>query len=207
MYPFKLPKLEVDYDVCEPLISKEAMKLHHQKHHKSYIDKLNELVHKDDFLRELDIEKLISKETLDKVDEKTAEKIRNFGGGHFNHTMFFNLLIKKKNSPGKMMTSLINKDFGSIDDFIETFKEESNNHFGSGWCWAIIGKTGLEIKTTKNQDNPVNFEKCKPIFGIDLWEHVFYLDHQNRKKEYIDGIFDYINWKEVENYILEAENV
>ncbi len=205
-YPFKLSEFQLPYDVCSPLISKEAMKIHHQKHHKLYVDNLNELVSKDEFLSELPIDALISKENLDKVSEDVAEKIRNFGGGHFNHMIFFSVLSSKKNSPGKMLENLVKSNFSNYDDFINEFKEKANSHFGSGWCWAIIGKSGLEIKTTKNQDNPVNYEKCKPILGIDLWEHAYYLDHQNRKKEYIEGIFDHINWKQVENYILEAEN-
>jgi len=205
-YPFKLPNFTLPYDVCSPLISKKAMKIHHQKHHKSYVDKLNELIANDEFLSELSLDMLIKKENLDKIDETTSEKVRNFGGGHFNHLLFFSLLTNKKSSPGKMFMDLIKKDFGDFNEFLNEFKEKSNNHFGSGWCWATIRDSGLEIKTTKNQDTPVNYEKCKPILGIDLWEHVYYLDYQNRKKEYIDGIFDYINWKQVENYILEAEN-
>jgi Fe-Mn family superoxide dismutase len=204
-YPFTLPEIKISYKELSPYISEKAMKLHHQKHQKAYIDKLNETVENDDFLKELSLEQIISKETLSKVSEEKAEKIRNFGGGYFNHIMFFNILVSKKKKTGKMFNTFIKKDFGSFEDFKKEFNEKSNSHFGSGWCWAVIDDGMLKIETTKNQDNPINFKKCKPILGIDLWEHAYYLDYNNRKKEYIEKFLDHIDWEEVENYILEEE--
>lgn len=206
IYPFTLPELKYKYGELSHLISEKAMKLHHQKHHKSYIDKLNDIVKSNDFLKELSVEKMLSKENLDKIDQELNESVRNFGGGHYNHIMFFNLLSPKSTKPGKMLTSLINKDFGSFDEFKKQFTEKSNKHFGSGWCWLVLKNDSLKIQTTKNQDNPINFEVCKPIFGIDLWEHTYYLDYNNRRSDYIDKVFNYINWKEIDNYILESEN-
>ena len=206
-YPFELPKLQYDYDALEPFVSAETMKTHHLKHHKSYVDKLNELVKGDDFLNELPLDQLISKENLNKIDEDTAEKIRNFGGGHYNHTLYFELLSVKPQKPGKMLSKLINDQFGDFKTFEKEFKNKAESHFGSGWCWLVLSKHGLTVKTTKNQDNPINFELCTPIMGIDLWEHAYYLDHKNRKKDYISKIWQKINWKEFDNKVLEAENV
>lgn len=204
-YPFSLPEIKISYKEISPYISEKAMKLHHQKHHKAYVDKLNETVENDDFLKELSLEQMISKETLSKVNEEKAEKLRNFGGGNYNHIMFFKLLTRKKKKIGKMFESFVKKDFGSFEEFKNEFNEKANSHFGSGWCWAVIDDKMLKIETTKNQDNPINFKKCKPILGIDIWEHAYYLDYNNRKKDYVENFLDHVNWEEVENYILEQE--
>lgn len=206
-FPFELPKIKYDYDALEPVVSKTTMKIHHQKHHKLYIDKLNEIIEKDDFLKELPIDQLISKKNLDKIDEKTATKIKNFGGGHYNHIMFFDLLSPKTSKPGKLLKSLIDRDFGNFKSFEDNFKQNSQDHFGSGWCWLMLNKDGLKIKCTTNQNNPLNDEACVPVMGIDLWEHSYYLDYQNRKKDYIEKIWTKINWKDLDNKILEAEYV
>jgi superoxide dismutase, Fe-Mn family len=206
-YPFTLKKLNYQYDAIEPAVSAKTMKIHHQKHHKSYIDKLNETVKNSNFLKELPIDQLISKVTLEKVNEETAEKLRNFGGGHFNHIMFFDFLSNSGSKPEKMLHDLIKRDFGDFKTFEDAFKQKSNEHFGSGWCWLVLSKDKLKIQTTKNQDNPINFEKCTPIAGIDIWEHAYYLDYQNRKKDYIEEVFKKIDWKKADNKILENEYV
>lgn len=206
-YPFNLPKLKYEYDFLEPDISQETMKLHHGKHHKSYVEKLNENVKGNSFLMELSLDELIGKNTLDELDEELSQNIRNFGGGHFNHIMFFNMLEGGHKKPGKMLLSLIKRDFGDFKNFENKFKQKSQDYFGSGWCWLVLNKHGLQIKTTSNQDNPLNSEICKVIMGIDLWEHSYYVDFRNRKKEYIDKIWEKINWRDLDNIILEAEYV
>ena len=206
-YPFSLPELKYEYSFLEPEISRETMKLHHSKHHKSYVEKLNEFVKGNDFLMELPIDQLISKKTLDELDDDLAQKIRDFGGGHMNHIMYFNMLEGGHKKVGKMLESLIKRDFGDFKTFEKEFKQKSQDHFGSGWCWLILNKHGLKIKTTTNQDSPLNTEVCKVIMGIDLWEHSYYVDFRNRKKEYIDKIWEKINWRDLDNIILEAEYV
>ena len=206
-YPFSLTKLKYEYNFLEPDISRETMKLHHGKHHKSYVEKLNENVNGNSFLMELPLDELISKKTLDELDEELSQKIRNFGGGHFNHIMFFKMFEGGHKKPGKMLSSLIKRDFGDFKNFENTFKQKSQEYFGSGWCWLVINKHGLQIKTTANQDNPLNNEICKVVMGIDLWEHSYYVDFRNRKKEYLNKIWEKINWLDLDNIILEAEYV
>jgi Fe-Mn family superoxide dismutase len=171
------------------------------------VEKLNETISGNDFLTELSLDELISKKTLDEIDEDLAQKVKNFGGGHYNHIVYFNLFNEGPTKPGKLLSKLIARDFGDFKNFEGKFKESSQNYFGSGWCWLIINKHGLKIKNTTNQDTPLNYEPCKVLMGLDLWEHSYYVDFRNRKKDYIDKIWEKINWRDLDNVILEAEYV
>ena len=207
MYPFKLQELNYDYDELKPFISKETMTLHHKKHQKSYIDKLNDYVSCDNFLKELPLDQMISFENLKKLDKDKEEKIRNFGGGHYNHLIYFNAISPNPKKPGKLLSNLVKKDFLSFKKMEDLFKEKAQSYFGSGWCWLVLKNNELKIQTTSNQDNPINDCKCTCLMGIDLWEHSYYLDYNNRKKDYLNQIWEIVNWIDIDNKILESENV
>ncbi len=193
----KLPDLGYGYNELEPFIDEQTMRIHHTKHHQAYIDKLNVALEKYPELKNKTAEELIK--DLSKIPEDIRTAVRNHGGGHFNHSMFWKLLKKDISFSGKI-SELIKEEFGSYDEFKKKFSENSNAIFGSGWCWLVLNKNRLEIIKTSNQDSPISEGKI-PIVGIDLWEHGYYLKYQNRRADYIEAFFNVINWKQVEeNY-------
>ncbi len=196
---FTLPKLDYDYAALEPFIDKQTMTIHHTKHHQTYVDKLNAAVAGKKDLESKSVEELVS--MLDKVPEDIRMAVRNHGGGHANHSFFWKTMAPNaQKMPSGEVAKAIDKAFGSFDEFKKKFSESAMGRFGSGWAWLAMNKGKLEVYNTGNQDSPL-MEGKKPVLGIDVWEHAYYLKYQNKRQEYIDAFFNVINWKQVEeNY-------
>jgi Fe-Mn family superoxide dismutase len=194
--PFKLPQLPYSYDALEPYIDAETMKIHHTKHHQTYVDKLNEAVNKYPDLKNKSVEELLS--NLNVLPADVREQIRNNGGGHYNHSLFWTIMGPNKGGePKGKLKEDIAKTFGSFDNFKKEFKTTALNRFGSGWAWLIKDKDGkLKITSTPNQDTPI-MEGIVPIMGLDVWEHAYYLKYQNRRGDYIDNWWNVVNWDEI----------
>ena len=192
-----LPDLGYAYDALKPFIDEQTMRIHHTKHHQTYVDKLNAALEKYPELQKKSAQELI--ENLNKIPEAIRTAVKNHGGGHVNHSFWWPLL--KKNIPLTLeMARLIKENFGSFDKFKEEFTKASLGLFGSGWCWLVLNEDKIEIMTTRNQDNPMSQGKI-PILGIDMWEHSYYVKHMWNKSAYIEDFFNVINWDKVEeNY-------
>lgn len=194
MAKFELPALPYAHDALEPYIDKQTMEIHHGKHHAGYVSKLNAAVEG----TELEGKSL---EDLMKDVSKYSTAVRNNGGGHFNHSLFWTIM--KQGGGGKPTGDLgaaIDSAFGSFDEFKNQFANAAATRFGSGWAWLIVSGGKLAICSTPNQDNPLMDlaeTKGTPILGLDVWEHAYYLKYQNRRPEYIDNFFNVINWDEV----------
>lgn len=197
----ELPKLPYAYDALEPFIDKETMTIHHTKHHQTYVTKLNEALANAPDLQNKSVEALVA--DLNSVPEAIRTAVRNHGGGHANHTFFWNIL-KKDAQLGGAVADAINSTFGSHDTFKERFTAAATGVFGSGWAWLVATGGKLEIMTTPNQDSPLTQGK-KPIIGIDVWEHAYYLKYQNRRPEYIAAFLNIINWDEVNKVFASAK--
>lgn len=197
--PFKPKALNYSYDALEPYIGKETMVLHHDKHYMTYLDKLNNIIKTHPELYNASVYELLS--CLDCLPSDVAQDIKNNGGGVYNHEFFFDLMTPKKTSPSKNLDEAIVRDFGSFDNFKDQFKKSALSVFGSGWTWLVSNKEGkLCIVNTSNQDTPISVN-LKPIIGIDVWEHAYYLSYKNNRANYIDNWFNVINWdKALENY-------
>lgn len=196
---YELPKLSYEYNSLEPSIDAKTMEIHHTKHHKGYVNKLNAALEKFPELQKKSVNELIS--DMDSVPEEIRVPVRNNGGGHSNHSLFWEIMSSRgENCNGKILEK-INENFGSLEEFKEKFSEAAGSHFGSGWVWLIIepGNT-LAIMTTINQDSPLMYGK-KPILGLDVWEHAYYLKYQNKRPEYIQSFWDVVNWKKVEEFL------
>jgi Fe-Mn family superoxide dismutase len=194
--PFKLPDLPYSYDALEPYIDTQTMMVHHDKHHAAYVEKLNEAVNKYPELKDKSLEYLLS--NLDKLPNDVKETIRNNGGGHYNHSLFWTIMGKDKGGEpkGKLKEDIV-KNFGSFDNFKKEFKTAALNRFGSGWAWLIKDRDGkLKIISTPNQDSPI-MVGITPIMGLDVWEHAYYLKHQNKRADYLKGWWNVVNWAEV----------
>lgn len=195
---FTLPDLGYAFDALEPNIDAKTMEIHHDKHHKAYVDNLNKAT-EGNSLSNADLEDLMK--NISKYDKV----VRNNGGGHYNHSMFWRLIAPGgSNTPSSKLSNLINEAFGSFDNFKDVFSKAATGRFGSGWAWLCQGDDGtLHVGSTANQDNPLMDvdTDCKgnPILGLDVWEHAYYLNYQNRRPDYISAFFDIINWDEVEN--------
>lgn len=189
-----LPELGYAYDALEPFIDTRTMEIHHTKHHQTYVDKLNGALEGHDQLQKLSIEKLVR--NLSEVPESIRDAVRNHGGGHYNHSLFWPLL-KKNMAPRGAAIDAIARKFGSFDKFKADFSRAATLLFGSGWAWLTVNKGELEILTTPNQDNPVS-QGSIPILGIDVWEHAYYLKYQNRRPDYLAAFFEIINWEQVD---------
>ncbi|MHA3774347.1 superoxide dismutase [Verrucomicrobiota bacterium sgz303538] len=190
---FKLPPLGYDYDALEPFIDAETMKLHHDKHHASYVSKLNQAVAKAPGLEKRSIEDLLA--NLDTVPEEIRIDIRNQGGGHANHSLLWQTLKKnEKGAPQGELANAINAAFGSFDDFQDQWVDAATKVFGSGWAWLVWKDGKLAIESTANQDSPL-LTRSTPLVGIDVWEHAYYLKYQNRRTEYIKAFQNVINWE------------
>jgi superoxide dismutase, Fe-Mn family len=190
----ELPKLGYAYDALEPYIDARTMEIHYTKHHQTYVDKLNAALEKHPGLQGLKVEELL--QDLNKIPEDIRNAVRNHGGGHFNHSMFWKLMKKDVAMPEKLAAT-IDKDFGSFDNFKKAFTDAALNRFGSGWAWLVLNKGKLEVLSTANQDCPISDGKT-PILGLDLWEHAYYLKFQQKRADYVEAFFNVINWHEVE---------
>jgi len=194
----ELPKLEYSYDALEPYIDAKTMEIHYTKHHQNYVNKLNEALDKYPKLYEKSIEELLM--DLEVVPEDIRTTVKNNGGGHFNHTFFWSIM-----GPNPQMA--LSEDFaqklGDFNNFKTEFSNKATALFGSGWVWLAQNKDGkLDIISTSNQDSPIS-QNYKPIIGIDLWEHAYYLKYQNKRSEYIDAWWNVVDWKKVEKNMSE----
>ena len=193
---YELPKLPYEYDALEPHIDKETMNIHHTKHHNTYVTNLNNALEGHDDLSAKSIEELIS--DLDAVPEDIRTAVRNNGGGHANHSLFWTLLCPNGGgAPTGSLAEAIDSKFGNFDTFKEEFQKAGATRFGSGWAWLVVNNGELEITSTPNQDNPLMDGKT-PILGLDVWEHAYYLKYQNRRPDYMSAFWNVVKWDEVQ---------
>ena len=189
---FKLPPLGYDYDALEPFIDAETMKLHHDKHHADYVSKLNQAVASAPELEKKPIEEILM--NLDAVPEAIRKDVRNQGGGHANHSLFWQTLKKNENGkPSGALAKAIDASFESFPKFQESFAAAASKVFGSGWAWLVWKDKKLTIESSSNQDSPLS-SGGYPLLGIDVWEHAYYLKYQNRRVDYIKAFQNVINW-------------
>ncbi len=190
---FELPKLTFALDALEPNIDARTMEIHHGKHHNGYVLKLNAAI------AGTELEEKTLEDLLKNHHENTA--VRNNGGGHYNHSLFWQILSPNGGgTPSGELGEAINLHFGSFDDFKNSFANAAATRFGSGWAWLCVNKNGgLEVCSTSNQDNPLMGLGCEgtPILGLDVWEHAYYLNYQNRRPDYISAFWNVVNWKAV----------
>ena len=192
---YSLPQLPYAYDALEPHIDKETMNIHHTKHHNTYVTNLNNALEGNDELLSKTVEELVS--NLDAVPEAARTAVRNNGGGHANHSLFWEVISPNGGGqPTGDLASAIDSKFGSFENFKEEFSKAATTRFGSGWAWLVVNNGELEVTSTPNQDNPL-MEGKTPVLGLDVWEHAYYLNYQNRRPEYISAFFNVINWDEV----------
>ena len=199
----ELPPLPYDYNALEPHIDEATMKLHHDKHHQAYITKLNDAIAKHPDLEKHSAEDLLK--NLQSLPEDVRGVIRNNGGGHVNHTMFWQIMKPSGGGePSGKIGEQIKKDFGSFTDFKKTFNEKTAAQFGSGWGWLVWNGSKLEIVTTPNQDSPIS-QGHYPILGNDVWEHAYYLKYQNKRPDYLEAWWNVVNWLEVDKRFTTAQ--
>ena len=192
---YELPKLPYAYDALEPHIDQATMEFHHDKHHATYVEKTNAALEKYPELAEKSIEELVA--GLNSVPEEIRTAIRNNGGGHANHSFFWEIL--SPNGGGEPTGALkedIDATFGSFDKFKEEIETAGAGQFGSGWAWLVLNNGKLEVTATANQDSPLTDGKT-PLFGVDVWEHAYYLNYQNKRPAYLKAVWNVVNWEEV----------
>jgi len=193
---FELPQLNYSYEALEPHIDAKTMEIHHSKHHQTYVTKLNAGLENHPELLSKNIFSLLSE--FNNLPEEVKTVVLNHGGGHFNHSIFWELMTPHYVEPSENVKIKLSANFGSFENFTAKFKETATNLFGSGWTWLIKNKEGhYEIKNYPNQENPL-MHGDHPVLGIDVWEHAYYLKNQNRRNEYIESWFNVIDWIEVE---------
>lgn len=192
---FTLPSLPYAHDALEPHIDAETMKIHHGKHHQAYVDNLNKALSGTEHEQK-------SLEEIVKIAGSISPAVRNNGGGHWNHTFFWEILAPNAGGePGGRIGEAINSTFGSFEAFKEKFNTAGATRFGSGWAWLIVKDGKLEVVSTPNQDNPlmdIAEVKGTPVLGVDVWEHAYYLKYQNRRPEYLNAFWNAVNWTKVE---------
>lgn len=193
---FELPALPYATDALEPHIDKETMEIHHGRHHKAYVDNLNKAIDGTDAAN-------MSLEEINKNISKFSGAVRNNGGGHYNHDLFWTVLSPNGGGePSGDLATAVNEAFGSFDELKKKLQEAGATRFGSGWAWLIVDGDGkLKVTSTANQDNPLmdldGIEKGTPIFGIDVWEHAYYLNYQNKRPDYLNAVFNVVDWDAV----------
>ena len=192
---FELPPLPYDYNALEPYIDTQTMQLHHDKHHATYVTNLNNAL-KDHAFASLDVDAVVSR--LNELPEAIRTAVRNNGGGHSNHSMFWQIMGPNAGgSPTGELASAIDSTFGSLDALKAAVNDAGVKRFGSGWTWLVLGKDGkLQVTSTANQDSPLT-DGNYPILGNDVWEHAYYLKYQNRRPEYLGNWWNVVNWSEV----------
>ncbi|MFZ8847969.1 MAG: superoxide dismutase [Minisyncoccia bacterium] len=201
-YPYSLPQLPYPYDGLEPYIDKTTMEIHHTKHHQAYINNLNSALEKYPEFHNLELEEILR--NLNQLPEEIRTAVRNNGGGHYNHSLFWEIM--KPNGGGQPKGKLkeeIERNFGSFEEFKKLFSETAIKHFGSGWAWLVItSDKKLKVYSMLNQDNPL-MNGDIPIMGLDVWEHAYYLKYQNRRAEYIEAWWHVVNWDKIEENLLK----
>lgn len=192
---FELKPLPYAFNALEPFIDAKTMEIHHGKHHQAYINNLNAALAKEPSVADWSLEKLLL--NLDKVPASIRGAVQNNGGGHFNHSLFWTLLkVNNGALPSGALLAAIEKAFGSFDEFKKEFAAAAGSRFGSGWAWLIVTKDkNLKVVSTPNQDTPLL--EGTPVLALDVWEHAYYLNYQNRRPDYVQAFFNVINWDEV----------
>jgi Fe-Mn family superoxide dismutase len=188
---FILPDLPYQKSALEPYVDAETMEIHHDKHHAAYVKNLNDVLPEG---LDSNLEEILSH--LEKLPSDIQSKVRNQGGGHYNHTLFWKFMTPKSAAPETRLLEALNTTFGSKDSFREKFSTAAISHFGSGWAWLVINHKQLDIITTSNQDTPLS-QGFVPLLCLDVWEHAYYLKYQNRRADYVQAWFNVINWDEV----------
>ena len=202
-YPFSVPPLGYAFDALAPFIDAETMELHHDKHHQTYVDKLNDALKDQADLQKHSIEELLAQ--IDSLPDAVKSAVRNNGGGHANHSMFWTIMKKNENGkPSGSLAEAIDRDFGSFDEFKEKFNDAGVKQFGSGWVFLVASSGKLEIQSMPNQDTPL-MQGITPIMGNDVWEHAYYVTYRNRRPEYLKQWWNVVNWDEVQKRF-EANN-
>jgi Fe-Mn family superoxide dismutase len=197
----ELPPLPYPHDALEPHIDKATMEIHHGKHHNAYVTNLNKAIAGNSALEAKSVEALVT--DLASVPENIRGPVRNNGGGHVNHSMFWKLMAPQAGgAPSGALADDIKATFGGLDAFKEKFEAAGVGRFGSGWAWLVVNNGKLEIVSTANQDNPIMGKAVagcegKPILGVDVWEHAYYLKYQNRRPDYLKAFWNVVNWSEV----------
>jgi Fe-Mn family superoxide dismutase len=207
MNKYTLPSLPYNFDALEPYIDAKTMEIHHDKHHAAYVTKLNAALDKYPHLFEVPIETLLA--NLPSVPEDIRSDVRNNGGGHYNHSMFWTIMGKDMGGApvGDLSKAILNR-YATFDTFKKVFENAAAQRFGSGWAWLSMNAFGeIVVHSTANQDNPV-MEGLIPILGLDVWEHAYYLSYQNRRPDYINAFWNVINWKQANiNYRNALNNI
>lgn len=198
--PHTLPALPYDYAALEPHIDARTMEIHHAKHHQAYIDKLNAAIAGTEW-ESMPVEELLKNFSSVPADKQAA--VRNHGGGHANHSLFWSILTPTAGAPEGELEAALIESFGSVQDFKVQFSEKATTQFGSGWAWLVMENGQLKIENAPNQDSPLMSGKT-PLLGLDVWEHAYYLQYQNRRPEYIASFWNIVNWNEVARRFTEA---
>lgn len=203
MPKYELPALPYEFNALEPHIDEQTMMIHHDRHHATYVNNLNAALEGNNSLAEKSIEALIA--DLNAVPENIRTAVRNNGGGHANHSLFWKLLSPNGGGePGGEIADAINQAFGSYDKFKAEFAKAAAGRFGSGWAWLVVDNGKLAITSTPNQDSPL-MEGKMPVLGLDVWEHAYYLKYQNKRPDYVAAFFNVINWDEVNSLYRAAK--
>lgn len=199
---FELPELPYSYDALEPFIDEETMHVHHDGHHAAYVKNLNEALTGQEKFLNMDIKELLK--SLDEVPEEIRIKVKNNGGGHYHHSIFWTMIGPSQGEqPTGLLLEEINKTFGSWEKFKEQFEKVALGVFGSGWTWLVLDNGKLSIISTPNQDSPISQNKY-PIIGIDLWEHAYYLKYKNKRADFISNWWNVANWETAEQRFGQA---
>jgi superoxide dismutase, Fe-Mn family len=200
---FTLPPLPYPADALEPYIDKMTMEIHHGRHHKAYVDNLNKALEGQTALQNLTIEQLLR--DINKVPESIRQKVINNGGGHANHTMFWEIMAKGAGGkPSGAIADEITRAFGDFASFQAQLKQAALDRFGSGWAWLILADGKLQVISTANQDSPY-MKGQLPIMGVDVWEHAYYLKYQNKRPDYVDAWWNVVNWKAINDRLAKAK--
>jgi Fe-Mn family superoxide dismutase len=192
--PYEVPPLPYDYAALEPHVDEATMRVHHDKHHQAYVDKVNAALEGTEWA-DKPIEEVVA--NLSQIPEDKRTAVRNNGGGHYNHSLFWEWLSPDGGGePDGELAEAIDSAFGSFGDFKDQLKNAGVNQFGSGWAWLVHDGSGLAVVSTPNQDNPITDGK-RPLLGVDVWEHAYYLKYQNRRPDYLDAVWNVVNWAKV----------
>jgi superoxide dismutase, Fe-Mn family len=192
--PHELPPLPYAYDALEPTIDQQTMEIHHDKHHQAYVTNLNAALEGTQFA-DRPIDQVLA--NLDAIPDDKRTAVRNNGGGHVNHTLFWEIMTPGGGGLGGPLADAIDDAFGDVEQLKAQVNEAGVKRFGSGWTWLVWDGTGLAVKSTPNQDNPIMDSDDVPLLGIDVWEHAYYLKYQNRRPDYLAAWWDVVNWDEV----------
>ena len=194
----QIPSLKYKYSDLEPYLDEQTMRIHHTKHHQAYVDKLNAALEAYPELASKDLTSLMS--DLAAIPEAIRQTVINNGGGHLNHSLFWEFLTPAGETPKEKTLTALDQAFGGLEVFKKQFKEARLSRFGSGWVWLIKEAGSLKIITTANQDSPIS-EGKKIVFGIDVWEHAYYLKYQNRRADYLEAVWNVVNWSQIDQNI------